>query len=145
MCKSGHSDRSGPFVFETLVGMRLKPLKLLLRSPGGAESAALDGCAESANPSCVEVRRLRVRVAGCCRGHAALIPRAGGPCCSKHLTRPEGEEDLLVLTLHFTAPVDLDAPPAETACRVGDDVSWRLGLHALSNTSSRLSCGGGCA
>ena len=25
VCKSGHSDRSGPFVFETLVGMQLKP------------------------------------------------------------------------------------------------------------------------
>ena len=27
------------------------------------------------------------------------------------LTRPEREEDLLVLTLHFTAPVGLGAPP----------------------------------
>ena len=65
--------------------------------------------------------------------------------CVEHLTGPEGEEDLLVLTLCFTAQVGLGMPPVEAACRVGDDVSRRLGLHALRNTSSHLSSGGGCA
>ena len=32
------------------------------------------GGAESASPCSVEFRRLRVKVAECCRGHAALIP-----------------------------------------------------------------------
>ena len=68
--------------------------------------------------------------------------------CVEHLTRPEGEEDLIVLTLRFTAPVGLGVLPAEAACRVWVDVSRRLGLHALSkfdrNTSSHLSSGGGC-
>ena len=34
------------------------------------------------------------------------------------LTGLERDEDLLVLALRFAAPADLDAPPAEAACRV---------------------------
>ena len=58
--------------------------------------------------------------------------------CVESLTRPEREEDLLLLTLRSSGSWI-------AACRVGDDVRLRLGLHALRNTSSHLSSGGGCA
>ena len=50
------------------------------------------------------------------------------------MTRPEREDDLLVLNLCFTVPVGLGAPPAKAACRVGDDESRRLCLHARRAT-----------
>ena len=66
--------------------------------------------------------------------------------CVESVTRPEREEDLLVLifssSLRFTAPVGLVAPPAEAACRVGDDVS--RGAWAYMHATTRvLTCPGG--
>ena len=54
------------------------------REPGGGGSLGTvgreGGGAESASPGDVEFRRLRIKVAECCRGHAALIPGGSSLC-----------------------------------------------------------------
>ena len=44
------------------------------REPGGGGEMREVGGAESSSPGGVEFRRLRVKVAECCRGRVALIP-----------------------------------------------------------------------
>ena len=57
--------------------------------------------------------------------------------CVKSLTRPEREEDLLVLTLCFTSPVGLERrPPAESG------TTWACASACMHATTRVLTCPG---